>query len=369
MNQRYSMRVRTALLAGSVGAGMMKDTILAQEVTGTPEATPLASPVPDSDLPVTQVAQLTGPKPPSINETYSTYGVYGCDLGSTFMYHDEMIFAFGDTFGYAGGSWRSNCIAFSTDDDPADGITLDRFIVDEASGIAIEVLPSKKIDFDEMTVIPTYGVAVGDRMFLHYMSVYHWGPSGQWELGHSGLAYSDDGGQTWTKDPDAVWEGDTNFGQVAIVESEGMLYFFGIHGGRYDGMQLARVLPENILDLSAYEYWTGDDWVTDISAATTVIPAPVGELSVRWNSYYNKWILMTLDDPQQQIQLFTADALTGPWEGPRVVARSSEYPALYAPFQFPKWNDGPDIWFAMSLFGPYQVFLMKTAIPDLDPNG
>jgi hypothetical protein len=34
---------------------------------------------------------------------------------------------------------------------------------------------------------------------------------------------------------------------------------------------------------------------------------------------------------------------------------------------YPKWNDGPDIYFNMSMFGPYEVFLMKTSIPDLDP--
>jgi hypothetical protein len=154
---------------------------------------------------------------------------------------------------------------------------------------------------------------------------------------------------------------------VAIEEYEGHLYFFGIHGGRYGGMQLGRVTQESILDLTTYEYWDGSVWGADIAAAATLIESPVGELSVRWNSYYNKWVLMTLADPYGEIQVFVADALTGPWEGPRVAARGSEFPQLYGPFMYPKWNDGPDIYFNMSMFGPYEVFLMKTAIPDLDP--
>jgi len=32
---------------------------------------------------------------------------------------------------------------------------------------------------------------------------------------------------------------------------------------------------------------------------------------------------------------------------------------------FPKWNDGPDIFFLMSLFGPYNVYHMVTSLPDL----
>lgn len=367
MIRRISTRSRAAMLAGATGYGLMTKTMTAQD--GTPRASPVASPVAGSDLPIKQIAQLTGPEP-GINDTYEKWGVFGTDLGSSFMYKDEIVIVFGDTFGYNNSSWRSNVIGFSTDDDPSDGITLDRFILDETSGLAREVLDSKKVDFDEITVIPTYGVAVGERMILHYMSVSHWGEPGHWELGHSGLAWSDDGGETWTKDEAAVWPGDSNFGQVAIEEYEGHLYVFGIPGGRYGGMQLARVVPENILDLTTYEYWDGLAWGPDIAAAATLIEAPVGELSVRWNSYYNTWILMTLADPYGEIQLFVADELTGPWEGPRVAARGSEFPALYAPFMYPKWNDGPDIYFSMSLFGPYQVFLMKTSIPDLAPaNG
>ena len=45
-----------------------------------------------------------------------------------------------------------------------------------------------------------------------------------------------------------------------------------------------------------------------------------------------------------------------------IVATADAYPALYAPYQLPKWNDGPDIYFTMSMFGPYEVYLMKTRL-------
>ncbi|MCA9833122.1 MAG: DUF4185 domain-containing protein [Thermomicrobiales bacterium] len=313
-----------------------------------------------ADLPIELVAQITGPEP-GINDTLAQWGVQGTDLGSSFMVGDEMAIVFGDTFAENNSNWRSNVLAFTTDDDPTDGITIDRMITD-ASGQAKEILPSRKVDYIEMTVIPTYGIAIGDRMILHYMSVEHWGDPGKWDLGHSGFAWSDDRGQNWIYDDAAKWPGDSNFGQVAMEQHEEHIYIWGIPGGRYGGVRLARVLAADLLTLSAWEYWTSAGWVNEIDAAEEVIPPNVGELSVRWNSHYQQWIMMYLNDPMGLIELRTADDITGPWSSPRIAARALDFPALYAPFMFPKWNDGPDIYFHMSMFGPYQVFLLKTRL-------
>lgn len=346
-----SSRFRVLALAGAPLLLKQTDSV----------ATPQASPE-SGDLVTETVAQITGPAP-SINDTASDWMVHGTDLGSSFMHKGEIVLVFGDTFGIGGSFWRSNVLGFSTDTDPSDGITIDRMITN-ANGHAKEILPSRKIDFLEVTVIPTYGISLGDRMMLHYMSVSHWGAPGHWDLDRSGLAYSDDEGETWTYDTDAVWPGDSNFGQVAMETFEEHIYIWGIPGGRYGGVQLARVISENLLDLSAWEYWTDGAWSSDIADAVEVIPANVGELSVRWNSYYQKWIMMYLNDPRGLIELRTADEITGPWSKPMIAARAKDYPALYAPYMYPLWNDGPDIYFNMSLFGPYQVFLLRTRLPE-----
>lgn len=325
------------------------------------QSTPAATPV-NEDLPTELIAQITGPSP-SITDTNKEWMVYGTDLGSSFMHNNEIVLVFGDTFAFDGRFWRSNVLGFSSDDDPTDGVSIDRMITNQF-GHAIEILPSKKVDFDEMTVIPTYGISLNGRMFLHYMSVSHWGNPGHWDLGRSGFAYSDDDGETWTYDADAVWPGDSNFGQVAMEEHEGQIYVWGIPGGRYGGVQLARVAPESLLDLSSWEYWADGTWVADSGQAEQIIPPNVGELSVRWNSHYDKWIMMYLNDPIGLIELRTAAEITGPWSEPYIAARAIDYPSLYAPYMYPIWNDGPDIYFNMSLFGPYQVFLLKTRLPE-----
>ncbi|HEU0164366.1 MAG TPA: DUF4185 domain-containing protein, partial [Thermomicrobiales bacterium] len=147
---------RRTLVAGSSAIAATALTRVAVDAQGTPAA----SPVPASDLPLAQVAILTGSDPAAVNQTGSLYEVDGTDLGSSFLFHDEIVLAFGDTFAEFKTDWRSNTLAISTDDDPSDGIVFDRMIVDRP-GHAKELLASKKEDFVEMTVIPTYGVAVG----------------------------------------------------------------------------------------------------------------------------------------------------------------------------------------------------------------
>jgi hypothetical protein len=329
------------------------------------DASPVASPQ-AADLPLEEVALLTGSDPAAINQTGKEYGVDGADLGSSFLYNDQTYIVFGDSFDIGKSDWRSNLLAISSDDNPADGVTFDRMIEDRP-GHAKELLSAKHVEGEEVTVIPTYGVAVGDRLFLHYMSVKHWGAPGHWDLGLAGFAYSDDGGENWTKDADAVLPGDTNWGQVAIVEHEDYLYLFGIPGGRYGDLKLARVAPDQLLLIDSWEYWDGGAWSADAAAAAVVVAGPIGELSVRWNSYYQRWLMMYLIDDRGLIVLRSAADLTGPWDEPRVAVRSTEYPALYAPYIYPKWNDGPEVYFNMSLFGPYNVWMMKTQVPDLEP--
>ncbi len=310
------------------------------------------------------VAWVTGPD--SANRTDANYDVDGTDLGSMFEMDGTLFIAFGDTFGCcrpsgggAGGrNWRSNVLAWSTDRDVEDGILLDGMIADR-QGNARAVLAREPAD---ITVIPTAGIAIGERMVLHYMAVGHWGPPGEWTLNRSGWAYSDDRGVTWTQPPNAVWTGDTNFGQAALIERDGMVYVFGIHGGRFGGVALARVPSDQILDMSAYEYWDGSAWVPDLDSAVEVVPPPVGELSVAWNSFLNRWIMTYLDEVRRAIVIRDAPDITGPWSAPIEVVAASDYPSLYGTYLHPWASHGELIYFNMSQWGPYNVLLMRARL-------
>ncbi|MDQ3327321.1 MAG: DUF4185 domain-containing protein [Chloroflexota bacterium] len=306
------------------------------------------------------IAQLTGPG--SLNRTDTQWNLYGTDLGHMFEHGDRTYFVFGDSYGPDKRHPRSNAMAWSDDHEPSGGLHFDGMIVD-GWGWAKELLPAKKLWGIETTVIPTAGISDGQRMYLHYMSVRRWGKPGHWRAGHAGMAYSDDTGQTWTKHPGARWPGNSNFVQAAFVRHGDHVYMFGIPAGRFGAPQLARVAPDSLLNGTAYRYWTGSGWDTDRHQdAGVLLPGPVGELSVQWNSYYGKWLMLYLNEHRAAIVLRTADTLTGPWGAEIAVVGAATHPQLYAPYITPRWNDGPDIYFTLSLFGPYNVYLMRTAL-------
>ncbi|HEX5266962.1 MAG TPA: DUF4185 domain-containing protein, partial [Acidimicrobiales bacterium] len=62
------------------------------------------------------------------------------------------------------------------------------------------------------------------------------------------------------------------------------------------------------------------------------------------------------------VVLRTAAQLTGPWSSEQVVATAADYPELYAPYLVPV-ETGRDIYFTMSQYGPYEVYLMQARLP------
>ncbi len=317
---------------------------------------------------VTFVGFVTGPESP--NQTDVNYDVYGTDLGSMAVLGDTLYIAFGDTFGCcppagggAGGDhWRNNVIAYTRDLDPSDSITFDGMLVDE-DGNARQVVRKLRDDF---TDIPTYAIAIGDRLYLHYMAVKEWGPPGQWTLNRSGWAYTDDSGATWEQPNDATWVGDTQFGQAALVLDGDWLYVYGIHGGRFGGAALARVPTGDVLDMDAYQYWDGSAWADTLADAAVIVPSPVGELSVAWNDYLGRWIMTYLDEYQRAIVIREAPELTGPWSESRVLVSGDDYPSLYGAYLHPLASSGDVIYFNMSQWGPYNVLLMRARLVRAD---
>lgn len=327
-----------------------------------------------------QVSQLTGYESP--NRT-NRFDVYGTDLGSMFNYKEKTYFVFGDTFGYrppdqvgAGGSdWRSNVMAVSSDEDPSNGITMDRMITDYGTH-AKELLPSKKIDYEEMTKIPTHGIAAGNNMYLYFMSVNHWGDPGVWDANYSGVAKSGDEGEHWEIIEELKWPGDSNFIQVSpyAIEVNNELteiYFWCIPAGRFGDVKLMKVDEKHIENIEEYRYYAGTDskgnpvWSKKMNDAKFVMEDEysVGELSVVWNPYLERWIMTYL---QEGTGIVIREGLKpwGPWGEAITLVPKDEYPGLYAPFMNAKFveDNGKTIYFTLSLWEPYNVFWMKATL-------
>jgi hypothetical protein len=305
------------------------------------------------------VHQITGID--SINET-SRWNVHGTDLGHMFRHKGALYMVFGDTYGPKNGAWRSSTMARLADPDPHAGFDFAQMI-SGPNGAAKELIRSAKVPSFEWTVIPTNGMSLGERMVLHYMSVRAWTSDGNWLVRQSGLAYSEDDGQTWRRSPSAVWPNGIGFEQVAFVDQGEMIYSFGIPQGRFGAVRLRRVPREAVFEPTAYNYWDGTDWVGDYRAAASVVPAPAGELSVAWSEVHQCWLMMYLDEAQGAIVLRTAPDLIGPWSDAQTAAHARDFPGLYAPYIVPGTEIGDEVYFAMSRWKPlYNVFLMRAPL-------
>lgn len=321
-----------------------------------------------------EVAQLTGPG--AMNDT-AAVSVAGTDLGSMVNVGDKTFFLFGDTFGERdpesiggqGGFWRSNVAAWTTDDDPSDGIDFEGWVEDDI-GLAAPLIEG---DHDangaggEVTKIPTYGFAIGETIYVSYMSVRFWGEPGAWDSNRSALVVSRDGGSTWDPVADVEWPGDSNFVQFATAAvSEGgkdWIYFWSIPSGRFGGVQLMRVpaTEEAVEDQTAYSYFAGLEgeaprWSDELSDAETILDGTIGELSVMWSTYLERWVMTYSDAGSAYIR----EGLTpwGPWGEPIELVPRAEYPGLYSPYLNPRYvsDDGRRIYFTLSLWDPYNVF-------------
>lgn len=299
----------------------------------------------------------------SINNTESRWQVHGTDLGFVYTVPggpDRIVF--GDTFARHEG-WRSNTLGYAPPTPPAQGLRLVD-MAEDPPGYAKEILASTKVEGEQRTVIPTTGLYLDGRDYLHYMSIQSWGP---WNVTYSGLAWSDDGGQHWTKDPHARWDGDRVAHGAMVLHEEHVYFFFmpDAAGLRSAPARLARVPSTRILDKHAYHYWDGSTWQPDIERAAVVVDGRVGELSVVWHEHFNRWMMTYYDGRTDHIVLREAQHLTGPWSPPRTLVTQEIYPFPYGGYIHPRFTGDAKLYTLLSQWNPYTVWFMESA---LEPN-
>jgi hypothetical protein len=83
-------------------------------------------------------------------------------------------------------------------------------------------------------------------------------------------------------------------------------------------------------------------------------------MSVQYNTYLDKYVAM-YSDGKGTVVMRTADAPQGTWSEATSLVNSLQYPGLYAPMMDP-WSTGQDIYWNLSLWGDYNVALMKTTL-------
>lgn len=321
---------------------------------------------------------LPGETFPNPNRTDSRFDVGCTDLGIVWtMGNGEFGIFFGDTDGKNfsptpggggnGGHWRSNVLAFSDDNDLSDGLYIRGMVTkpDDAF-VANTIIPSDHITdgTGSFTTIPTAAIHANGMEYVHYMDVRMWGAAGQWTTNFSGLYSSSDHGRNWQRRREVVFAGNSNFAMAAYAKKDGNVYMVGTPAGRFGAAYLARFAEEDILNPADYEYLSdGVHWVKGNERdATPIFEAPVGEISLAYNSHFDKWIVTYLNEHRAEIVMRYAHQAHGPWSAEYTLASGWDYPALYGAYIHPLSNDSDQLYFLMSLWHPYNVFLMKATL-------
>jgi Domain of unknown function (DUF4185) len=364
-----------------------------------PVPQPAAQPAPPppaniAGAPTSLVDWVTGTDGP--NKTLQRFGISGTDLGIAWDNGDpanrQVLMAFGDTFGYCkvrGQQWRYNVLFRSSDRDLSHGIHIAEGVPNDkysgspvwTTGLSKQVVNTIHKAPHETGIIPTAAISLGRTQYMSYMSIRQWGRDGEWSTNYSAIARSVDNGQNWgifpstirTASADAIpgigfTPGNENFQMGAFMKgNDGYLYQFGTPSGRGGATFLSRVPPNQLPDLSKYQYWNGDNgghWVAaNPGAATPLWPGPVGEMSAQYNSYLKQYLVLYTNGGSNDVVARTAPTPTGPWSGEQPLVSAFQMPGgIYAPMIHP-WSSGRDLYFNLSLWSAYDVMLMHTVLP------
>lgn len=327
-------------------------------------------------LPHILVAKETGKD--SINPA-QLVDVYACDLGIVFLHNGELHYVFGDTIACSQAK-KSNTMAHGSDLDPIDGLRFDGWILN-GTGQAKELIPSIKESGKEISAIPTAAVSINGTIYIWYMSVRQWIWGGDWIANNASIAYSLDGGNTFTKAQNMTWGGNSTFVEFAVVNAgepvvggglvSNYLYLLSTQAGRAGDAYLLRVDKTKILSQLAYEYYMGSlggipNWTSDSSQAVSIFKGPIGECSVVWNAYLGKWVAVG-SSYHFGVNIRTASTLWGTWSQPSVAIPTSEYPLSYGGYTHPSMlgENGKYMYLMVSFFIPYGVYLFRVDVSSL----
>jgi uncharacterized protein DUF4185 len=374
-----------------------------------------------------KVSQLTGDTDretgqKTLNETGSRFGIYGTDLGVSFLHDGKLYFLFGDTnrtkgkpglpatampgedFNEAATDYDS--IAYTTSDHAYEGIKL----------LFNSDFPH--LDYvDQMTgEHPIEGISIGEYMYVFFTTDLF--PETFLSPTRSILARSNDGGihfgkPLYTLSTDKFIHVSAqvidNYVLQGLPEKAGEgLLIWGTGEHRKSDIYLAYIPLAEINNRSSLRFFSGiadeeEDhlqpiWTSDESMAKPLFPTGcAGEISVRWNYYLEKWIMLYNCElcNTRGVIVRLADTPWGPWSAPKIIFDPEDgYRKFihepgkdnlndptrdghedkgheYGPYQMAPYSTGikgryTKIYFTMSTWNPYQVMQMSAIIPSTD---
>ncbi|OGR59076.1 MAG: hypothetical protein A2X36_16915 [Elusimicrobia bacterium GWA2_69_24] len=186
-----------------------------------------------------------------------------------------------------------------------------------------------RYDADEMSSVrrfwPQHGVQVGKRIYVYYTLIQAFG-TGMWDFASvgQGLAVAEHPAGPYQrlryKDNPAFWNDiQPAFGGAVLKGNDGWIYLYGrgpTGPGKYS-LFLARVKGDRIGQRDAYEYYTNSasapGWTKRVHQAFPLFENGQTELSVSYNPFLGKYLMVYSDLLAQDTVLRLADQPWGPW--------------------------------------------------------
>ena len=249
----------------------------------------------------------------------------------------------------AGGKHYANAFALSNDMNPDDG-----FYIAQVSPGSDGIVPILEPSGDgETACVPTAGVTVNGKQYIHYYSFKSPDPedSDAWTANFSGLLSSADGGKSWTREIRGRWSGAGHFVQAAFYLSDRYLYMFGSDAGRSTPkIYVARIKSDGDIATAAnWTYWDGTDWVAgDPESAAAITYGNASEMCVTYNAAHKRYIMVYRSGTTGGLVYRDAGSPEGDWSGEKLLALdNANLGGWFSPSVYP-YSSGDNMYFIVS---------------------
>ncbi|MEA3431863.1 MAG: DUF4185 domain-containing protein, partial [candidate division WOR-3 bacterium] len=239
------------------------------------------------------------------------------------------LWLFGDTF-VKEDKLICNSAIFTNFFDPDKGLRNVKVKIDQ-NGYPVPIIePTPEEEKSKCRIWPLHGINLKCKVYLYYVVVRiipgeefpYRSLSFNFEEVGSGLAeYDPILGKTTRllRDDNLIWwnKNEGNFGG-GVIEDINYIYIFGVHKNSFDknSTRLSRVKKEDIKDLSKYRYLKSfkPEWTSNIKEAIDVIDDVPCEMSISYNRYLKKYLVVHSLLSRDSIILKVSDNLWGPYE-------------------------------------------------------
>lgn len=156
--------------------------------------------------------------------------------------------------------------------------------------------------------------APGGARFAFYVGIEGTGGTGPFDFAIKEIGVARVGKAAPFRDAGTLFDGDAPlYGSSVLVEG-GTAYLYA--GGA--PTRLARVEASALTERPAYRFFSAGKWVEDAKAASA-LPDSGAELSVRWNPYLERFVMLYAPPLEKRIMMRLAPKPEGPWSEAREV--------------------------------------------------